>query len=216
MKENFSPLPAECGEKKFFTAKIANLTNIHRANFNAYLIFTGNIIEVSDRWRSGLRCWWHAWGRGSNPCTAVSFLEDFRWMRWKKKFSPQNSTQFLQKLIAFSAFNAKRCGRFAVKKVFFSPLVTANLTLFFVKTSTRVITPCWIWKKTVLKIIKLFNNQKTRLRQEKSTQLSTILIYERDCYCSANWTFGSLIKFDPFPSYHFTIWNFIAKTLLTE
>ena len=43
-----SPLPAEYDEKKFFTAKIANLTNIHRANFNAYLIFTGNIIEVSD------------------------------------------------------------------------------------------------------------------------------------------------------------------------
>ena len=29
MKNNFSPLPAECGEKKFFTAEIAILTNIH-------------------------------------------------------------------------------------------------------------------------------------------------------------------------------------------
>ena len=56
-EKKFSPLPAECGEKKIFTAKTANLTNIHRANFNAYLIFTGNIIEVSDRWRSGLRSW---------------------------------------------------------------------------------------------------------------------------------------------------------------
>ena len=74
VKKNFSPLPAECGEKKFFTAKIANLTNIHRANFNAYLIFTENIIECSDRWRSGLRSWWYALGRGANPCTAVSFL----------------------------------------------------------------------------------------------------------------------------------------------
>ena len=54
-KKNFSLLPAECGEKKFFIAKIANLTNIHRANFNAYVIFTGNISEVSDRWSSGLR-----------------------------------------------------------------------------------------------------------------------------------------------------------------
>ena len=55
--KNFSPLQAECGEKKFFTAEIANLANIHRANFNAYLIFTGNILAVSDRWRSGLRSW---------------------------------------------------------------------------------------------------------------------------------------------------------------
>ena len=56
----------------------------------------------------------------------------------KKNFSPQNSTQFLQKFTAFSAFNAKRCGRFAVKKIFFSALFTANLTLFFDKTSIRV------------------------------------------------------------------------------
>ena len=44
----------------------------------------------------------------------------------EKKISPQNSTLFLQKFTAFSAFNAKRCGRFAVKKVFFhrySPLI---------------------------------------------------------------------------------------------
>ena len=44
----------------------------------------------------------------------------------KKSFSPQNSTLFLQKFTAFSAFNAKRCGRFAVNKVFFhrySPLI---------------------------------------------------------------------------------------------
>ena len=45
-KKYFSPLPAECGEKKFFTAKIANLTIIHRANFNAYVIFTVNIITA--------------------------------------------------------------------------------------------------------------------------------------------------------------------------
>ena len=56
-EKKFSPLPAECGEKKFFTANIANLTKIYRSNFNAYLIFTGNIIAVSDRWRNGLRSW---------------------------------------------------------------------------------------------------------------------------------------------------------------
>ena len=32
------------------------------ANFNAYLKFTWNIIEVSDRWRSGIRSYWHAGG----------------------------------------------------------------------------------------------------------------------------------------------------------
>ena len=53
-KKNFSPQPAECGEKKL-TAKIAKLTYIHRANFNACLKFTGNIIEVSDRWSSGIK-----------------------------------------------------------------------------------------------------------------------------------------------------------------
>ena len=125
VKKNFSPLPAECGEKKFFTAKIANLRNIHRANFNAYLLFTGNIIKVSERWRSGLPSWPHIWGRGSNPCTAVFFVR-IPVNAEKKNFSPQNSTLFLQKFTAFSAFNAKRCGRFALKKVFFhrySPLI---------------------------------------------------------------------------------------------
>ena len=109
-EKNFSPLPAECGEKKFFTAKLANLTNIHRADFNAYPISTGNIIVASDRWRTGLRSWWHAGGRGSNPCTAVSLcknsgecgekkiftknrknsphstLKDAGALRWKKSF----------------------------------------------------------------------------------------------------------------------------------
>ena len=60
--------------KKIFIVKIANLTNLHRANFNAYL----------------------------------------------------------------TAFNAKGCGRFAMKKIF-SPPFTANLTLFFDQTSTRVV-----------------------------------------------------------------------------
>ena len=35
----------------------------------------------------------------------------------EKNFSPQNSMQILQKFTAFSAFSAKRCGLFAVKKV---------------------------------------------------------------------------------------------------
>ena len=138
--KKISPLPAQCGEKKFFTAtsrmrwkkfftaKIANLTNIHRANFNAYLIFTGNIIEVSDRWRSGLRSWWHAWGRGSNHGSFVFVRIPVNAV--KKKFSTQNSTQFLQKFTAFSAFNAKRCGRFAVKNVIFCQNLDPGLTFY--------------------------------------------------------------------------------------
>ena len=54
----------------------------------------------------------------------------------KTKFSPLN-LQIVQK---FTAFNDKRCGRFAVN--FFSPLFTANLTLFFNQTSTRVLVLC--------------------------------------------------------------------------
>ena len=42
--EKNSTLAAECGEK-VFTAEIGNLT----ANFNAYLKFTGDITELSDR-----------------------------------------------------------------------------------------------------------------------------------------------------------------------
>ena len=53
---------------KKFTAKIANLiANIYRAVFNAYLKFTGSIIEVSGRWRSGIRSCWHAGGGRFEP-----------------------------------------------------------------------------------------------------------------------------------------------------
>ena len=55
MKENFSSLPAECGKNKFSPPKIANLRNIHPTNFNACLKFTGNINDVGDRLRIGLR-----------------------------------------------------------------------------------------------------------------------------------------------------------------
>ena len=44
-----SPLPAERGKKTILTANVANLTNIHRANFNAYLKLTENFMEVRDR-----------------------------------------------------------------------------------------------------------------------------------------------------------------------
>ena len=51
-------------------------------------------------------------------------------------FFVRNPVNAVKKL--FTAFNAKRCGRFAMKKVlFFSPRFNANLTLFFDETSTR-------------------------------------------------------------------------------
>ena len=88
VKTKFSPLPAECDEKKIFTAKIAILTNIHRANFIAYLKFTANIFEVSDRWRSGIRSCWLARGQRFETCTAVSFFVRNPVNAVKKIFSP--------------------------------------------------------------------------------------------------------------------------------
>ena len=41
------------------------------------------------------------------------------------------SNRVLQNFTTFTAFNDKRCGRFAVKKAFFSPLFPANVTLLF-------------------------------------------------------------------------------------
>ena len=132
-KKNFSPLPAECGEKKFFTAKIANLTNIQRANFNTYLIFTGNIIAVSDRWRSGLRSWWHAWGRGSNPSAIVSFLEEFRWMRWKKIFHRKIQRNSCKNSPLSAHSTLKDAGALRWKKFFFHRYSSLILHYFLTK-----------------------------------------------------------------------------------
>ena len=136
MKKNFSSLSAECGEKKFSPLKW-QILQIFTDKFNAYLKFAGNIIEVSDRWRNGIRCWWHAVGEWFQPQYGSFFFVKNPVNAVKRNFSTLNSTQILQKFTAFTAFSAKRCGCFAVKKVF-SPLFTANLTLFFDKTSTRV------------------------------------------------------------------------------
>ena len=130
-EKNYSPLPVECGEKifsprppecceeKIFTAKIANLKL-------SYLKFTRNIFEVSDRWLFWLRSWWHAGGEWFEPVYGSFFFVTKPVNAVKRNFSPLNSTQIFQKITAFTAFNAKRCGRFAVKKVFFhrySPLI---------------------------------------------------------------------------------------------
>ena len=55
-----SSLPEECGDKKFsmLPGRSPQFLQIFTAKFNAYHKFTGNIIEVSDRWRSGVKsCW---------------------------------------------------------------------------------------------------------------------------------------------------------------
>ena len=107
--------------KKIFSALKSQILQIFTAKLNACLKFAGNIIEVSERWRSGIRSLWHAGGTWFAPLY-VFFLVRNTANAVKKNFSPQNSTQFLQKFTAFSAFNTKRCGRFAVKKVFFTAI----------------------------------------------------------------------------------------------
>ena len=132
--KNFSLLPAECGEKNFLTAtsrmrlkKISPLKSqlwqIFTAYFNAYLKFTGNTIEVIDRWRSGIGSWSHTGGELFEPVYGSFF---FVW-------NPVNAvkifcrlySQILQRFTALTAINAKRCERFAVKNFFhrYSPLI---------------------------------------------------------------------------------------------
>ena len=114
MKENFSTLPAECGEKKFSPLK-SQILQIFNAKFNAYLKFTENIIEVSDRWRSGIRSSWHAVVGWLEPSVRQFIFCKKSGECGEKTFPPLNSTQILQNFATFAAFNATRCGRFAVK-----------------------------------------------------------------------------------------------------
>ena len=46
-EEKFSPLPTECGEKKNFSPQKLQILQIFTANFKAYLKFTRNFNEVS-------------------------------------------------------------------------------------------------------------------------------------------------------------------------
>ena len=105
--------------KKIFTTKIANLTNIHRANFNAHLIFIGDIIQVIDSCRSGLRSWGHAGGK---------FLFCKNSAECGEHFTVKNSPHSTLKDAGALRWNK-----------FFSPLFTLNLTLFFGQTSAREI-----------------------------------------------------------------------------
>ena len=108
-KKNFSPLSLKFHILEIFTALISSLK------------FTGNSIEVSDRWHSWLWSCWHAgydrlepvYGRLyiKNPVNAV-----------KKLFTAKNRKNSPHSTI-------KDAGALRWKKFFF----TANLTLFFIK-----------------------------------------------------------------------------------
>ena len=73
MKKNFSPLPAECGEKKISLLK-SQILQIFTAKFKAYLKFAGNIIDVSERWRSGIGSWRHEGDKWFEPVYGSFFF----------------------------------------------------------------------------------------------------------------------------------------------
>ena len=134
--------------KKNFTAKIANRTSILRANFNADLMFTGNVIEIRDRWRSGLRSWWQAGGRGSKPCTEVYFLQEFRYI-WRTNF--------------FTAKNRKNSPHSTLKdsgasrwNKFFSPLFTAIILHYFLAKARP-------WNRTGFQVFQLLEDMWQKL-----------------------------------------------------
>ena len=120
MKENFWPLPAACGEKilsplqaefgdnffyccqqnavKNFSPLKLQILQMFTANFNEYLKFTGNITEVSNRWRSRIRSCWHPGGESFEPVygsfffvrNPVNVLKKF--LATKNRKSYKNST----------------------------------------------------------------------------------------------------------------------------
>ena len=95
VETKFLPLLAECEEKIFFTAKISNITNIQGLNFNANFEFRGNIIEVSDRWRIGIRSCWHAGGEKLEPMYGNFFFVGNPVNMVKKIFSPLETAKIL-------------------------------------------------------------------------------------------------------------------------
>ena len=137
MKENVSPLPAGCSEKKFSPLKLQTLQipfNIlfHRY-FQRWYLFHRNYhwsMWQIEQWNKKLvtcRRW-----VVRTRIRQLLFCKKIRWMRWKNIFHAKNRKSH-KKFTAFTAFNAKSCGCFAVKTVLFhgySPLV---LLYFFTK-----------------------------------------------------------------------------------
>ena len=127
--------------KKFSPLKLQILQTF-TAKFNAYRKFTWKIIKVKERWRSGIRSCWHVGGDRFEPiygsfffCKKSGECDEF-FVTAKNHNSYKNSPHSM----------LKDGGALRWRK-FFPPLSTANLTLFFDQTSTRVETklfsPIW-------------------------------------------------------------------------
>ena len=135
MKKKFSPLPAESGKKIFSPLKL-QILQIFTAKFNAYLKFAGNIIVVSERWRSRVRSWWHACDTWFEPVYGSFFFVRNPVNAVKKIFHRKIQRNSYKKSPLSAHSTLKDAGALRWKQ-FFSPLFTANRTLFFDKTSTR-------------------------------------------------------------------------------
>ena len=128
---------------KKITAIIANLTNIHRANFNAYHKFTGNIKRRSYRWRRGIGSWWHAGDDWFEPV-------------YSKFLFVRNPVNAVKKI--FTAINCKNLPYSTLKfagalrwKTFFSPLFTSRLTFFvWLNLEPGSTLYCWIEKREAI------------------------------------------------------------------
>ena len=108
VKKNFSPLKLQILQK--FTALISTLILYSQEISLKYV--TDDAVDYEVGHTHEVEVW-----------TQISFF----FVRIpvnavKKKFSPQNSTLFLQKITAFSAFNAKNAGALRWKKFFFTAI----------------------------------------------------------------------------------------------
>ena len=110
-------------KKKFTTFHRISYKNSPHLLSNVYSIwfkFTRNAKVVSDSWGSGVSSWRHAGGQRIEPVRGRFFFCKNTENAVKKNNSPR--------FTAFTAFTAKRCKKYAVKIIFFSPHFTAFLT----------------------------------------------------------------------------------------
>ena len=109
--------------KKFFSATTMRWnffsplkSQMFTAKFNAYLKFTGNIVEVSERWRSGKRSCWHVGDGRGGVYGGFSFVRN----PVKIKISPLKAAN----LTKIHRLQRQKCGPFAVKFFYrYSPLM---------------------------------------------------------------------------------------------
>ena len=137
VKKFFSPLPAECSEKLFSAllaecgekkSQIANLTNVHRQFQRSSQIhrkYHWSRWKMMAQWNKKLFKWrrWEVRTRGRQFafCKKSGECGEKKIHRKNRKNSPHST---LKDLVA------------SRWKKFFSPLLNANLTLFFNQIST--------------------------------------------------------------------------------